>query len=117
MPNTVPSTELSTDPIRAHIEMLHGLAKGVDGVLVVSVFNASLETDKGIITHHPVGDVDGMVAAIEAHRDVPGANVYAGLQVMRRGLARGKRGTEADIVAVLGLVADMDADTGRDSGD
>lgn len=120
MPNTVPATELSTDPIRAHIEMLHGLAKGVDGVLVVSVFHASPTGDAdvpGTVTHHAIGDVDGMVEAIQAQREVPGANVYTGLQVMRRGLGRGKRGTEADIVAVLGLVADMDSDTGRSSGE
>jgi hypothetical protein len=36
---------------------------------------------------------------------------------MRRDLDRGKRGGLADIVAVLGLVADMDADTGKDKGE
>src|SRR5690606_28810604 len=65
----------------------------------------------------PIGDVEGMVAAFEAHLGTPGANSYTGLQVMRRGLGRGKRGTEADIVAVLGLVADMDSDTGKSSGE
>lgn len=113
---TAPQPDIVTTPVRAHVEMLHRLAEGVDGVLVVSVFNAALERDGGIITHHSVGDVDGMVAAIEAHADTPGANVYAGLQVMRRTLARGQRGTADDIVAVLGLVADMDADTGHDAG-
>lgn len=113
---TVAQPNFPASPVRDHVEMLHRLAEGVDGVLVVSVFNAALERDGGIITHHSVGDVDGMVAAIEAHADTPGANVYAGLQVMRRGLSRGARGTEADIVAVLGLVADMDADTGRGAG-
>ena len=32
-------------------------------------------------------------------------------------LQRGQRGTEADIVAVLGLVADMDGDTGKNAGE
>jgi hypothetical protein len=64
-----------TNPIRAHVEMLHRLAAGIDGVLVVSAFNASLPKDKGIITHHRPGDVDGMVAAIEAHSDTPHMNV------------------------------------------
>ncbi|MCK0197744.1 AAA family ATPase [Ancylobacter sp. 6x-1] len=104
------------NPIREHVGMLHRLARDVDGVLVVSVFNAALDRDGGVITHHPVGDVDGMVAAIEAHSGTRGANVYCGLQVMRRSLARGQRGGAADVVAVLGLVADMDADTGRASG-
>jgi len=97
--------------------MLHELASGIDGVLVVSVFNAALPTDKGIITHHRVGDVDGMVDAIMAHASTDHMNVYSGLQVMRSGLGRGKRGTESDIVAVLGLVADMDGDTGKAAGE
>ncbi|TCK31229.1 DNA primase RepB-like protein [Ancylobacter aquaticus] len=113
---TATQPDLPTSPVRTHVEMLHRLAQGVDGVLVVSVFNASLSHDKGIITHHRVGDVGGMVAAIEAHQGTVGANVYVGLQVMRSGLKRGLRGTEADIVAVLGLVADMDADTGKAAG-
>lgn len=106
----------ATNLVREHVEMIHRLAEGVDGLLVVSAFNASLPNDRGVITHHRPGDVDGMIAAVEAHTATPSMNVYCGLQVMRRGLARGARGTEADIVAVLGLVADMDADTGRDAG-
>lgn len=125
MPMTAPATkgaapaEFDSDAIRSHVELLHRLADGVAGVLVVSVFLASSTGSKdvpGAVTHHVPGDVDGMVAAIEAHRDTPGANVYCGLQVMRRDLAHGKRGTESDIVAVLGLVADMDSDTGKDGG-
>lgn len=101
----------NTDPVRAHVEMLHGLAEGIDGVLVVSAYNVA--GGNGTITHHRPGDVDGMVAAIDAHSGTPGANVYTGLHLMKRSLARGKRGTAADIVAVLGLVADMDSDTGK----
>lgn len=117
MPITAIQPEESANPIRAHVEMLHNLAKGIDGVLVVSVFNANLPDDKGTVTHHRPGDVDGMVDAIAAHGATPGMNVYIGLQLMRPTLHRKQRGTEADIVAVLGLVADMDADTGRDAGD
>lgn len=113
-------SQVKTDtaaPVRKHVELIHDLAKDVDGVLVVSAFNANLPNDRGTITHHKPGDVDGMVAAIAAHSGTPGANVYCGLQVMRRGLQRGQRGTEADIVAVLGLVADMDGDTGNNAGE
>ncbi|MBR0948279.1 hypothetical protein ABIF68_007605 [Bradyrhizobium japonicum] len=97
----------NTDPIRTHCEMLHGLAKSVDGVFVVSAFNANLKGDKGTITHHRVGDVDGMVEAILAHQDTPGANVYTAPHIMKRGLPRGKRGTKADIVVVVGLTGAM----------
>ena len=54
-----------------------------------------------------------MIAAIAAHASTPGANVYTGLHLMRSDLPRGKRGSRADILAVLGLVADMDRDTGK----
>lgn len=96
--------------IGKHVELLHHLAKGRDGVFVVSVFN---EDSPGIITHHRVGEVTDMIDAICAQSAAPGANVYCGLQLMRSDLPRGKRGSKSDIVAVLGLVADMDADTGK----
>jgi hypothetical protein len=67
--------------------MLHSRAEGIDGVLVVSVYYAA--GGDGTITHHRVGDVDGMVDAIEAHSDTTGANVYVGLQVS--GLFKSKR--------------------------
>lgn len=103
--------------VRHHVEMLHQLAAGISGLLVVSAFNANLPSDKGIVTHHRVGDVEGTIAAIEAHQTTAGMNVYLGLQIMRPNLARGSRGAKADIIAVLGLVADMDGDTGRAAGE
>lgn len=109
--------ETPSNPIREHVELIHRLANGIDGLLVVSVFNASLPKDKGVITHHRPGDIEGMVAAIEAHGSTPHMNIYCGLQVMKRSLGRGQRGTEADVVAVLGLVADMDSDRGFDLQD
>lgn len=48
-----------------------------------------------------------------AHGDTPGANVYCGLHLMRPDLPRGRKGGVSDVVAVLGLRADMDADTGK----
>ncbi|ABE61239.1 RecA-family ATPase-like protein [Nitrobacter hamburgensis X14] len=111
--NALQAKQTFTDPVRTHVEMLHDLAAGIDGVFVVSAYNVSLPKGGGTITKHNVGDVNGMVEAIAAHSDTPGANVYTGLHLMKTGLARGKRGTRSDVVAVLGLVADMDADTGN----
>ncbi|WP_245457270.1 DUF3987 domain-containing protein [Rhizobium leguminosarum] len=111
-----PAAAFDEAAIRAHVEMVHSLAAGIDGLLVTSAYFANLTGDSdapGAVTHHAIGDVDGMVDAIMAHASTPHANVFTGLQVMRKGLARGKRGREADIVAVLGLVVDLDADTGR----
>lgn len=103
---------LSFDPqaIRTHVELLHKTALGCDGKFVVSVFNGDLP---GTITHHRVGEIEGMIDAIFAQSATPGANVYCGLQLMRSDLPRGKRGSKCEIVSVLGLVADMDADTGK----
>ncbi len=84
--------------------MLHGLAEGVDGVLVVSG-SSMLRAATALSLHHgQVGDVDGMVAAI-----LPRIKRHGRDQRLRcfapdeAGLARGKRGTKTDIVAVLGL--------------
>lgn len=95
---------------RSYIEQVHGAASGISGILPVCVFHEHLP---GTVTHHQVGDIDGMLAAIMPHADTPGANVYMPLCVMRRDLSRRKKGGEADVVAVIALVADMDADTGK----
>ena len=99
--------------IRAHVSLLHERANGIDGVLVVSTIFANAGDKPGPVTHHNVGDVDGMVEAITAHGATPGANVYTGLHLMRSGLERGRRGSVADIIAVLGVVVDLDSDTGK----
>ena len=105
-----PIASFDTLAIRNHVELLHKSAKGCDGKFVVSVFNGD---SPGTITHHRVGDIEGMITAICAQSAVPGANVYCGLHLMRGNLPRGKRGSKSDILSVLGLVADMDADTGK----
>jgi hypothetical protein len=105
---TSPTFDVSQ--IQSHVELLHQLADGVDGKFVVFVQNGD---QPGVTTHHKPGDVSAMVAAVEAHAATVGANVYCGLHLMRPDLPRGKRGGKADIVAVLGLVADLDADTGK----
>ncbi|KQS80426.1 hypothetical protein ASG25_02105 [Rhizobium sp. Leaf384] len=115
--NTAVPITFNEAAVRGHVEMLHQLAAGLAGLLVVSTFYANPNGDEdvpGVVSHHRIGDVDGMVEAILCHAETPHANVFAGLQVMRPNLERGKRGTEADIVALLGLVVDLDADTGRD---
>ncbi len=96
--------------IRNHVELLHQTARGSDGKFVVSVFNGD---SPSTITHHKIGDINGMVEAVSFHASTPGANVYCGLHLMRSNLPRGKRGSKSDVVSVLGLVADMDADTGK----
>ncbi|MBX5303095.1 DUF3987 domain-containing protein [Rhizobium sp. NLR12b] len=111
------STPAFDEPaIREHVEMLHRLAQGLQGKFVVSTFFANPTGEDrpgGVINHHAVGDIDGMVDSITAHAQTPGANVYVCPNMMRQSLERGKKGSEADVVAVLALVADLDDDTGR----
>ncbi|GMO20832.1 AAA family ATPase [Bradyrhizobium sp. TM233] len=103
-------TAFDPESIQQFLEIIHDRAHGLDGYFVVSVF---IEDAPGTITHHRVGDVEGTRESVAAHADTPGANVYMPLCVMRRDLPRGRKGGEADVVAVIGLVADMDADTGK----
>ncbi|WP_457578943.1 DUF3987 domain-containing protein [Ensifer adhaerens] len=113
--DTAPAAAFDDAAIHTHIEMLHKLAEGLAGKFVVSTFFANpTGEDKagGIISHHPVGDVDGMVDAIMAHASTPNANCYVCPNLMRPSLDRGKKGGEADVLAVLALVADMDDDKG-----
>lgn len=61
-----------------------------------------------MVTHITGGDVDGMVRAIAAICSRPHYNAYLALAVFREDLPTGKKGSEGDILAVLGLVADFD---------
>ncbi|WP_156828826.1 hypothetical protein [Rhizobium sp. 42MFCr.1] len=111
-----PSVSSFDEPaVREDVEMLHRLARGLQGKFVVSTFFANPSgEDKGggIISHHAIGDIDGMVDAVMAHATTPHANCYVCPKLMRNSLERGKKGAEADVVAVLALVADMDEDRG-----
>ena len=119
-----PAPRFDEAAIRKHVEMLHQLAKGIDGVLTLCVFGddpdaINPKTGKPgrplykEVRRFEIGDVDGMVGEVMAWAGVAHANVYAPLAVMRRDLGPNQRGGSADIVAVLGQVADMDGDTGR----
>lgn len=102
--------------VREHVKMLHQLAAGLDGKFVVAVFysNPNGEDAKGgSVEHFYVGDDEAMVDAIMAHAETPNANVYVLPNLMRKTLERGKKGSEADVVAVLAIVADQDSDTGN----
>jgi putative DNA primase/helicase len=102
-----------------HVKMLHALAAPLasKGKLVVASYGQQPQTGAKLpakVEHYKIGDVAGMVAAIrrlvrERHR-----NVYVSLAVMRGDLPDSAKGTEADIIGVLGLVADFDDDDAAD---
>lgn len=109
------STPFDAAAVRSHVEMLHDLAAGCDGLIPLCIFGENPDSGRktSIVQHFRVGDVDGMTAAALAYDGHPDANVYAPLAVMRRDLARGDKGSERDVIAVLGCVIDDDADAGR----
>ena len=66
------------------------------------------------VEHFAIGDVAGHVAAIRRMGADPGRNAFVPLAILRPDLPNGRKGGEADIVAVLGVVGDFDdADAGR----
>ncbi len=104
------------EAVRVHIEMLHGLAAGIPGVLVLSCYGEGPATGRKfgeIVERFAVGDVDKMVDAVMRREAMPHLNVYCGWHVMRHGLTGKRRGGLGDLVAVLGLPVDLDADTGK----
>ena len=98
--------------IARHFAMMHQLAAGHDGKLVLAAFGEGRAPE---ISHFDIG-ANGIIAmthAALAYQNVPGANLYAPLAVMRADLPSGMKGGESDIVAVLGAVVDSDGDKGK----
>lgn len=101
--------------LRHYIELLHDRAKaaGIDGKLVVAAFGedpASGRKLPAIVEHFAIGDIDGMAECVRELSEERGRNVYVPPAVMRPDLPARTKGGEADIVSVLGLVADFDDD-------
>lgn len=90
--------------IKRHITLLHDAAKGAAGAFVVFVLFGD---QPGPITRHKVGDIDGTIAAVTAHATTPHANVYISYHLLPNDRKRG-RGGRADVIGVVGLVADYD---------
>ena len=94
--------------VAAHVGLLHKLAAPCadDGILIL----IAIEDGEPRPQHFKIGDAQGMVEAIMAFEHHPTINLYSPLAVMRPDLERGKKGGEADIVAVLAAVGDIDND-------
>jgi hypothetical protein len=93
--------------IEAHISLLHDLAEGLDGVLILAAFEAGGQAQ---VQRFRIGDVDGMVETIMGFENHPNLNLYAPWSVFRRNLEPDKKGSEADVVAALAAVGDLDND-------
>lgn len=102
--------------IRKHVEMLHSLAEGIDGVLILAGYGQNPTNRRDTPTRverFQVGKVDAMVDAVMSWQHIAHLNAYAPWTVFRKTLEPHKKGGEDDAVAVLAVVADLDADTGK----
>jgi hypothetical protein len=101
--------------IRAHVEMLHRFAQPLRGrgKLIVASYGQSPGTGDDIpptVLHYQIGEIEPMVTQIERLSREQHRNVYIPLAVFDPDLPRGRKGTEQQIIASLGLVADFDDD-------
>ena len=102
---TTPSFDRAS--IAAHVGLIHQLAAGIQGVIPLF----SVEEGKAPkVQRFGVGNVADTVGAIMAFENRQSFNVYMPWAVMRRDLEPNRKGSEADVVAVLAAVADLDHD-------
>jgi hypothetical protein len=104
-----------------HIDLLHRLAAPFagKGKLILATFGQDPdginpkngEPGRSIppkVMHFEIGDVQGMVRAVDRLGKEPHRNIYMPLVVMRGELKPNSKGSEEDILWQLGLVADFD---------
>jgi len=106
-----PDNTLKPELIKEYVALVHARAAGLEGKLVLASYGENPETGQSISArnlHFEIGDVDGMTEAAFALGNHQHRNIYIPLAVMRADLKRAAKGSEADIEAVLGLVADFD---------
>jgi hypothetical protein len=95
--------------VESHVSLIHDLAEGQDGVLILAAFE---EGGQPNVQRFRIGDVANMVETIMGFEGHPRVNLYIPWAVMRRDLEPGRKGTEADVVAILAAVPDLDGDKG-----
>ena len=93
--------------IEAHVSLLHDMAAGVDGVVILAAFE---ECGAAQVQRFKVGDIARMTESIMGFENHPSVNLYAPWSVMRRDLEPCKKGAEGDVIAVLAAVPDLDND-------
>jgi Family of unknown function (DUF5906)/RepB DNA-primase from phage plasmid len=118
-----PIPRFDRELVHAHIRLLHDLAAkakadlGIDGQLVLACYGENPDT--GVKTASQVmkfsigHGLEEMVDVIMALEHRPHLNVYAPFHIVRFGLGARERGGLQDIVAVLALVVDQDADKAK----
>ena len=121
MSEAIPAAEsgLQYAGLVPHVEMIHKLAEPLagKGKLIIAAYGQDPNTGadiRPVVEHVHIGDVIGTIRHIRRLAQESCRNVYMPLAVVRIDLEAGRKGTEADIIGVLGLVADFDdADAGN----
>jgi RepB DNA-primase from phage plasmid len=115
-----PIPRFDRELVHAHIKLLHDLAArakadlGIDGQLVLACYGENPDT--GVKTASQVmkfgigHGLEQMVDVIMTLEHYAHLNVYVPFHIVRFGLGPRERGGLRDIVAVLALVVDQDAD-------
>ena len=93
--------------VEAHVSLLHDLAEGCNGVLILAGFE---EGGRPSVQRFRIGDVANMIETIMGFDGHPRVNLYTPWAVMRSDLEPGKKGAETDVIAVLAAVGDLDND-------
>jgi hypothetical protein len=98
------------------VQWLHHLADGLEGELVLAAIEQQPDDAKAQVrvARFAVGDSTAMAKAAVEEAKKDWANVYFGSSVVRPGLPPNARGSRDDIIAVLMLGVDQDADTGKE---
>jgi RepB DNA-primase from phage plasmid len=93
--------------IDAHVSLLHDLAEGCDGILVLAGFE-----ERGVakVQRFRIGDVNRMTDAIMAYEKRPRFNLYIPWCTLRNDLEPNRKGSESDVISVLATVGDLDND-------
>jgi len=121
--NVTPQGAPEIDPIwiRAHVELIHSLAKSFDGqgTIVATGFGEDpneIDPKTGKlgralppkVIHAPIGGIKETLEGLVRFVKRPHYNVYMPLAIFRPDLNSWSKGYERDVVGCLGIVADFD---------
>ncbi|MGA7325298.1 MAG: hypothetical protein WBX25_12615 [Rhodomicrobium sp.] len=96
------------------LSLYHSVSEGASGAFVLSYTPSKVkEAGKRPLNVQRFAIGASAAMAAEARGRARHANVYFGPALMRKGLKPGERGKETDIQAVLALILEEDADTGK----
>jgi hypothetical protein len=95
--------EVDRDAVRGHVAMIHKLAAGSPGKLIIASYS---DDTPPMHEHFAIGSVDAMTDAIVEIAKT--RNVYTPLAIARPDLPPSTRGKTVDYIGVVGVVMDFD---------